>query len=277
MIYKSPAKINWFLHVLGKREDGFHEIVSPLHKVTLFDTIRFERSDNIVLNDKSKIDDNIILKAVTAVKKYCPGQELGVSIDLDKRIPVAAGLGGGSSDAATTIVALNELWTLGLSRKEMISIAGSIGSDVPFFIGEGFSIVKGRGEILRPQRIEQSYDLLLLNPGIEISSGWAYGNVDTYIDSIDEEKGVKEFIEGLNRKDFTILREYAFNSLEKPVFSRYPVLAELKRDLVAAGAELVLMSGSGSTVFGVFEREAYAMKAQQKFKRMWTAVVKTLQ
>jgi 4-diphosphocytidyl-2-C-methyl-D-erythritol kinase len=276
MTVTSPAKINWFLYVLNKREDGFHEILSPFQKISLYDSLRFEPADDVLLTDESEITDNIILKTIDLLKEAGHNSQRGVHITLNKEIPVSAGLGGGSSDAAMTLMTLNKLWSLDISNDELMSVASEIGSDVPFFIGDGFSIIKGRGELIDPRSIEQAYDILLVNPGIKISTKWAYENNKEYFNLKNENTITEEFIRSYNRRDFDSMRNIMSNSLEAPVFKKYPEIKEIKAKLNRAGAELSLMSGSGSTVFGVFKDGVSATEAEKQFSGYWTRVVKTL-
>ncbi|MEE9523576.1 MAG: 4-(cytidine 5'-diphospho)-2-C-methyl-D-erythritol kinase [Thermodesulfovibrionales bacterium] len=276
MTVASPAKINWFLYVLNKREDGFHDILSPFQKISLYDSLRFEPADDVLLTDDSKITDNIILKAVDIMKKHLRDKKRGVHITINKEIPVSAGLGGGSSDAAMTLMTLNKLWSLDIGNDELMSVASEIGSDVPFFISDGFSIIKGRGEFIDPRNVEQTYDILLVNPGIKISTKWAYENNKDFMDINDENKIAEEFIRSYNNRDFDSMRNIMSNSLEAPVLKKYPEIKEIKANLKGAGAQLSLMSGSGSTVFGVFKDIGSATEAQKYFSEYWTRVVKTL-
>lgn len=277
MIVYSPAKINWFLYVLRKRDDGFHDIVSPVHKVTLCDSLFFDLSEGIHLFDEKIIDDNIVLKTVKVLQRYRPECKAGVSIKLNKNIPLAAGLGGGSSDAASTLIALNQLWALGLSRGEMIAIASEIGSDVPLFLGNSFSVISGRGEKLRSYEIDQQFDILLVNPGIKISAKWAYENTTYHFDTENYDIAVDTFLSAMGIRDYAVMREYMINNLEVAAFNKFPQIKEIKDKLKREGARVSLMSGSGSTVFGVFEETEEAEKVRINFNGIWTAVVKTLQ
>lgn len=270
---ESAAKINWFLSVLGKREDGFHEIRSVMQKISLSDVLTFEEADRVELSANITITDNIILRTIGKLRQRKKRAEKGIRIVLRKVIPLAAGLGGGSSNAATVLVGLNKLWGLMLTHDELIGIAASLGSDVPFFLGGNCSSVSGRGEIISPCAVTREYDLLLVNPGIAISSAWAYQQTREYAQR--DEDMVAPFIDALNRRDFSFLDEHMVNSLETPVFQKYPVIREIKEALREQGARLSLMSGSGSTVFGVFDDEESARSARSYFEMFWTGVVKT--
>jgi 4-diphosphocytidyl-2-C-methyl-D-erythritol kinase len=276
MTVTSPAKINWFLYVLNKRDDGFHEILSPFQKISLYDSLEFEVADAIVMKDESGIHDNIIFKVLDVIKKYEYSNQKGVHITLHKEIPVSAGLGGGSGDAAITLKNLNELWSLDISNDDLMSMAAEIGSDVPFFMGDSFSVIKGRGDVIEPYRVQQTYDILLVNPGIAISTRWAYENIKDYYELKNMNEIIDAFIASYNLRDFESMRQIMFNSLEEPVLKKYPEIKEIKDSLQGAGAELTLMSGSGSTVFGVFKDSLSAKEAEKRFENCWTRVVKTL-
>ncbi|MGW8272468.1 MAG: 4-(cytidine 5'-diphospho)-2-C-methyl-D-erythritol kinase [Thermodesulfovibrionales bacterium] len=273
---EAPAKINWFLRVLRRRNDGFHDIGSVIQKVSLADTLQLEEAESTEILCDTEISDNIVLRAIERLARLRKGGQGGMRVTLRKRIPLAAGLGGGSSDAASALVALNELWALGLSTDALVSIASEIGSDVPFFVAAKCALVTGRGEQVSPLRVTEAYDLLLVNPGIAVPSGWAYQhNRDIHV--VDDMRGhAGPFVDALNRRDFACLREYMVNSLEGAVLKRYPVIADIKAELRRRGAMLSLMSGSGSTVYGVFEDDAMARRASSHFGEFWTSVVTTM-
>jgi len=276
MTVRAPAKINWFLYVLGRRDDGFHDILSPVQKISLYDTLSFEPADRIEVRDGGGIDDNIIFRVVDVLRRFRPSLEAGMRIDIAKDIPLSGGLGGGSSDAAAALCALNRLWDIGLSDGEMEEAAAMVGSDVPFFLGGGFSVISGRGEIVRSYEMGQCYDLLLVNPGIRVSTAWAYRENRDCFSPGDADGIVEAFIRALEGRDFASLREMMFNSLERPVFSAYPSIAELKDDMKRAGAKAAMMSGSGATVFGVFEDRESALRAGERFRGLWHRVVQTI-
>lgn len=271
----APAKINWFLAVVGKRDDGYHDIVSPMQCVSLFDDLFFEHAENIELVSQMEVPakDNLVYRAACLLKEVS-GCRRGAKITLKKNIPLAAGLGGGSSDAASTLVGLNRLWGLGCGKDQLMKIAAKIGSDVPFFIEGGFSLVEGRGEKVRPLKSGSTVPLLLVKPELEISSAWAYGNYETELTkrSID----IKLFCQALDRKDFALLRDMVFNDLEKAVVRKYPVVSEIKEKLTDNGALVSSMSGSGPTVFGVFNSIEEAGRASLNMGEKTCRVVSTL-
>jgi 4-diphosphocytidyl-2-C-methyl-D-erythritol kinase len=271
----APAKINWFLAVLGKRGDGYHDIVSPMQCVSLFDELSFEHAEDIELISGMEVPagENLVYRAALLLKKVSAFRK-GAKITLRKNIPLAAGLGGGSSDAASTLIGLNRLWGLGYSNGQLMGIADGIGSDIPFFIDGRFSLVEGRGEKVRALGSKTTVPMLLVKPDIEISSGWAYRNCRAELTkrSID----IKLFCQALDGKDFARLREMVFNDLENAVVREYPVVAEIKKMLIENGAVVSSMSGSGPTVFGVFNSGEDAEKASLNMGRRMCRVVRTL-
>jgi 4-diphosphocytidyl-2-C-methyl-D-erythritol kinase len=271
----APAKINWFLAVLGKRDDGYHDIVSPMQCVSLFDDLSFEHSEDIELVSAMEVpaEENLVYRAARLLKNLS-GVQKGARITLKKNIPLAAGLGGGSSDASSTLMGLNRLWGLGYGKDKLMRIAAGIGSDVPFFMGDRFSLVEGRGEKVRPLKGASAVPVLLVKPDIEISSGWAYRNCEAELTkrSID----IKLFCQALERKDFARLREMVFNDLEKAAVKEYPVVAEIRKRLIENGAVVASMSGSGPTMFGVFNSVDEAGRASLNMGEKLCRVVRTL-
>lgn len=288
----APAKINWFLNVLHLREDGFHEIQSLIQKVTLYDEISFAPSRDLVLETEAEIllEENLIFKAARRLQDAY-GVETGAKIVLKKNIPMGAGLGGGSSDAAAALTGLNELWALKRSTAELSRIAEQLGSDVPFFLHGPLSYAHGRGEILSPCKGEKSLNILLVKPSFNISTAWAYrtladvrsGKREEGFDREDPEltkkavkvNNIRHFIRIFEKAELRGLNGVVLNDLESIVIKTFPVIAEIKDKLTGLGAEFSLMSGSGSTVFGVFNTRKEAEQASQRFKGIWTAVVET--
>ncbi len=272
---RAPAKINWFLSVLGRRSDGYHDIVSPMQCVSLFDVLDFEESDCIELESEMDIPpgENLVYRAAALLREHASYRG-GAKITLRKEIPSAAGLGGGSSDAAFTLIGLNRLWGLRREKEELTRLASALGSDVPFFIEGPFSLIEGRGEKVSPLAAESSVTMLLVNPGVPVAAAWAYGAYKTELTKKNVD--IKLFCQALAGKDFSSLGSMIFNDLEKPVTARYPVVAEIKEMLIASGAVISCMSGSGPTVFGVFRSEGQALDASAKMGGHWCRVVHTL-
>jgi 4-diphosphocytidyl-2-C-methyl-D-erythritol kinase len=275
MVLKAPAKINWFLQVAGKRDDGYHDIVSVMQKVSLYDTLMFEESGTLEL--VSGIDlpvkENLVYRAAELLRE-ATGCRLGARITLQKNIPAAAGLGGGSSDAAATLSGLNSLWNLGLDEQALRSLGSRLGSDVPFFNGPPCALAGGRGERVTPLPTGgPSCSLLLVKPDVGIATAWAYRN---YRMLTKKTVDIKLFCQALGRRDFSTLRQIVFNDLEEAVLPQYQVIAGLKTKLLEQGAEFSLMSGSGSAVFGVFRSPEEARKAAGGFADTWSCVVDTI-
>lgn len=275
-VLEAPAKINWFLSVLNQREDGYHNIVSLMQSVSLYDTLLFEESDRLeLISDMRDLppQKNLVMKAA-ALMQTCAGVSDGARIRLKKEIPLAAGLGGGSSDAACALIGLNRLWGLNLPSSDLRQMGAQLGSDVPFFVDDIFAVVRGRGESVTSLGHANEISLLLVNPRILISAGWAYGSLPVGLTkkSVD----IKLFCQSLDKKDFDALRSLQINDLELPVLKAYPEIGRIKEMLLDQGAVMAAMSGSGSTVYGVFRTAADAEHASKSMGRYWCRVVMTL-
>lgn len=276
---KAPAKINWSLYVLRKREDGYHDILSLIQGIDLYDTIDFETFHDIRIYSNVSIrkENNIVYKAIRALQEYV-GIKNGVKVSLKKEIPIGAGLGGGSSDGAFTLKALNELWQLKLSNNELIRIGQTLGSDVSFFFNLPFCLVEGKGDLLKPLKIEKSYILLIVKPKFSISTRWAYESLNLSNPLTENNEKVNNIIyhlyETLLRGD--IVNIHLWNDFEKIVMKKYPEIGLIKRQLKKFGAIASVMSGSGSAVFGLFESKESALAAQDHFSGYWSRVVQTL-
>jgi len=279
VILQAPAKINWFLKVGQKRPDGYHEILSLMQFITLYDELSFTPSEDITVSIENPemlnipMKDNLVFKAALKLKEIT-GTVKGASIKIKKEIPSGAGLGGGSSDAAVTLKGLNDLWSLGLKNNELMDIASRIGSDVPFFLNGPAAVVRGRGDIVERINLKESHILLLVKPPISISSSWAYSELDRVrgtsivnLPSMDMSVGESKL--GLWSSNL-------HNDLEEPVFISYPELKEIKEKLLKSGALYAAMTGSGSTLFGVFRTDEDAHKVSLNFKDLWTKVVRTI-
>ena len=261
-----PAKVNLFLKVIGKRSAGYHEIRSLMQPVELFDEIilTVSEGDGITLEcDVPSIpsgEENLAWKAAVLFLNET-GIKRAVSIVLKKRIPPGGGLGGGSSDAAGILTGLNTVLRAGLSEERLKAMAAGLGSDVPFFILRGPAFAYGRGEILERVTLPRLY-YVLVNPGLHISTAWAYGNLDLTKKTKDNILIVSKGLAGSKEKIAGLLE----NDLEGAVMGEYPVITVLKSLLKKAGAKGALMSGSGSTVFGLFFKEREAGEAITRLK-----------
>jgi 4-diphosphocytidyl-2-C-methyl-D-erythritol kinase len=274
---KAPAKINWFLNILGKRSDGYHEIQSLMQKVTLYDQLTFDLSDNLILETGAPIpsEQNLIYKAAMLLKNRY-GIDRGAVIYLEKKIPMGAGLGGGSSDAAAALLGLNKLWSLGLSTEELCRAAEELGSDVPFFLYGPLSYAYGRGEKLEPLSAQKPLSIVLVKPLFDVSTAWVYKNFAMLTKKDGKVNNIRHFIRNIERAELSGITGHISNDLESVTINSYPVIAEIKERLCYQGAVFALMSGSGSTVFGVFESLKRAEEASTSFDEFWTAVVETI-
>ncbi|RJQ55894.1 MAG: 4-(cytidine 5'-diphospho)-2-C-methyl-D-erythritol kinase [Nitrospiraceae bacterium] len=285
---KAPAKINWFLHVLGLRDDGFHEIQSLMQKIALYDVLTFTPSKDLILETDASIppEQNLVYKAAVLLRDtYGVGK--GACVRLDKNIPVGAGLGGGSSDAAAALAGLSELWSLDITREELCGIAGQLGSDAPFFLCGPLSFAQGRGERLTPCMARKPAHLLLVKPPFPVSTAWVYkefrnsklkiqGHLPELTNKSGKVDNIEFLISSVERAGFRDAAEIISNDLESVTVRSFPVIAEIKKKLVREGAVFSLMSGSGSTVFGVFNSPEEAEDASRSFKGFWTAAVSTI-
>lgn len=256
----SPAKINLCLHVLGKRPDGYHELAMLMQSLDFGDTLDIELTDQpgeiIVLCagvDLPIGEENIAAKAARRML-VLSGKSVGVRIVIDKKIPVAAGLGGGSSNAATTLRGLNKLLDLQLSKEELMAEGVKLGADVPFFLFADKAWATGIGDQLQSVLPLPPVWYILVNPGISISTAWVYQNLGLTAPPILTK--LPRFLTTID--DLVAILE---NDLERVTIKRYPLLAEIKEELFRLGARGSLMSGSGSTIFGVFAEEAQALAA----------------
>lgn len=271
----APAKVNLILDVVGKRPDGYHDVAMLMVRLSLHDRVRVALvagSDIAVVCPGLELaagEQNIAARAARLFLEHT-GIRAGVDIVIDKQIPAAAGLGGGSSDAAAVLLALNDLLDTGLSRGELQALGVRLGADVPFFLcGEMAAWASGIGEILEPWRGLPPCCLVLVNPGFAVSTAWVYQNLGLthrrHLSRIPRFPERMEDLAGLLRND-----------LEAVTSARHPEIADIKGQLVKAGALGTLMSGSGPTVFGVFAEQAAAAVAARQLalgSGWWTAAV----
>ena len=257
MIIKAPAKLNLYLKVLGKRPDGYHEILSIMVPINIYDEIQIQKYNRsgikLECNDPS-LPINEKNLAFKAAKIYLSkaGVKDGIYIKLLKNIPIAAGLGGGSSDAAAVLKGLNIIYKK-LSKNELIELAIELGADVPFFFQERPCIAKGIGEILEPLPPRKLY-FVIVTPPIHVSTAWVYNQF-----KLDLTKSEQSSIKDLWEKGE--IENLLKNDLEKVTIKHFSVIKKIKELLIKIGAKGVLMSGSGPSVFGIFDSEKEAWKA----------------
>ena len=283
---KSPCKINLLLNILGRRPDGFHELETILHPVNVCDRLIFERDAHgvkLTCNDATLPTDgqNLIHRATTAFLQAARITD-GVRIHLEKKIPLAAGLGGGSGNAATTLLALNELFDQPLVLEKLHKLATALGSDVPFFLQNRPALATGHGEKIQPLDFFPALRdkvFLLIHPGFGIATAWAYENLARFPAALKGKKGrAQKLISLLQTNDLKMASKEFCNSLEAPALEKFPVLALFQEFLRANGAHAALMSGSGSTTFAIAENVADAELLVEKFKskfgqNCWIAIV----
>jgi 4-diphosphocytidyl-2-C-methyl-D-erythritol kinase len=255
----SPCKVNLLLNILGKRPDGFHELETVMHPVNLCDTLHIAKSASgvaLTCSDPTLPTDsrNLVHRAVT-IFLSATGLRDGVKIHLEKKIPMAAGLGGGSGNAAMTLLGLNELFGSPLTGEKLREIASALGSDVPFFLQSKPAVGTGRGE--KVQSLESFLSLrgtvfFLVHPGFGISTPWAYQNLARFPNSLNGQAGrANRLITKLQSGDLRAARDEFYNSLEAPALDKFPLLVLFQEFLRANGAAATLMSGSGSTTFAI--------------------------
>ena len=276
---RSYAKINWTLEVLHLREDGYHEIRTIYQTVSLHDLLHVRASrrgvtvhcdDGLVPRDET----NLAHKAAVLLKELT-GRKSGVTIDIEKRIPVAGGLAGGSSNAAATLMGLVRLWGLQVPDRDLLSLAAKIGSDVPFFLTGGTALGVGRGEEVYPLGEVSSSRLLLANPGIAVSTPGAYKALGRLTTS---SRAIIMPFTVLAAKGISELPLAARNDLEEVVLAVHPEIEGLKLRLIGFGANQALMSGSGATVFGVFDNKRDLSRALGAIRSAdyWCEAVRTV-
>ena len=249
----APAKINIGLNIVSKREDGFHNLETFFYPIyDLFDTLSFDKNDNFIFDSNNtalcKEPNNLILRAHSLVEDYIK-RKLPVRISLQKNIPIGAGMGGGSSDAAATLLGLNTYFHLSIPADILKALALQLGSDVPFFILSKPAVGYSRGEILHQSNIFINNPILIVNPGIHISTREAFSHIYPHEASFN----YKYFLDSENI-NYNYLTKYIRNDFESYVFSKYGEVEKIKNSMISSGALFSMMSGTGSTVYGIFEK-----------------------
>ena len=282
------SKINIGLAITGKREDGYHDIDSIFQSIRLSDSIYFAKHHSVVFSGGApelpeymqKLvtygEENLALKALRAVQEYT-GCKAGAAIHLLKRVPIQAGLGGGSADAAAMLVGLNRFWDLRLTQEELLQIGATLGSDVPFLLQGGTARGTGRGEILTELPEAPELLLVLAKPKLEVATGWVYGNFRQQ--KVNQRPDIDGIIKALEQSATGLLLESCGNVLESVTIPAHPVMAEIKQKMLAAGATCALMSGSGPTVFAVAEKKEITERILTELSELdlETAVTTTVQ
>ena len=271
---RSGCKINLLLNVLRRRQAGFHDLETVMQPLPLFDelTAKFASRPGIeLLCDHPEVPigaENLICRAARAFQSAV-GRNDGLRIHLKKNIPVAAGLGGGSGNAAASLLILNRLYDSALSADSLFETAVQLGSDVPFFLKDGPALAFGRGEKVQPLppfEIFEDACVILVNPGFGVPTFWAYQEL-----RLDEAEGnsapvsAEELTRALQAGDWKASMQGLFNSLERPVFEKYPVLEIIRLELLKSGASGALLSGSGATVFGIIRAQEIGEEVRRRF------------
>lgn len=256
---KAPAKINLMLDVLHKRPDGYHEVEMIMTMVDLADRLTITDIPGDVIKISSQAgyipldDKNLAYQAASRIKERY-GIRQGVHIHIDKKIPVAAGLAGGSSDAAATLRGLDRLWNLNIPHEDMMELGAAIGSDVPFCITGGTALATGRGEILTPLASPPDCWVILAKPPINVSTAGIYGRLKA--DQIEKHPSASAMRQAIEQQSFDDICRGLGNVLEDVTLSHHPEVQQLKQAMIQLGADGVLMSGSGPTVFGLVSKES---------------------
>ena len=264
--YKTPAKINIRLKITGRRSDGYHELVTIMVPVNLFDIIKIKSNSRGIIDLDSQgfevpaDSSNLVYRAAASFFSQT-GLSEGISINLKKNIPVSAGLGGGSSDAAGTLIALNNMYSRPLSDRDLHDMAVKLGADVPFFLKCVPSLATGIGDILKPIENWPEFYYLIITPPVEISTSWVYRNYKMELTSNEY-----DYIYTALKNDEFIISDILENDLEKVTSTSFPIINTLKTQLMDAGAEGAIMSGSGASVFGVFSSREKAVEAENLLK-----------
>jgi 4-diphosphocytidyl-2-C-methyl-D-erythritol kinase len=262
MKFLSPAKVNLHLEVLGKRPDGYHEIQTLMHRVGLFDEVEISLGGRGIrlVSEGEEVPagaENLVCRAAQILFEEfgIPGD---LQIRLQKRIPVAAGLGGGSSNAATVLRGLNDLLQAGAEEERLMGLGAKIGADVPFFIFQKPALARGMGERLVAVQLPTPLWFLLLVPPFRISTAWAYEFYDRLEKKKEDPIRLKD-----SYPDLAVLLPVLKNDLELAAFSQHPQMAQMKEELLARGAPGALMSGSGPVIFGLFPGKEEAEKTER--------------
>ena len=279
MLLNSYAKINLYLKIGKKLKSGYHNIQSVMQPVQLHDNISFDKLNEDLIIVQSNNPDleskgNLAYKAASLLKDNFKVKE-GIRINIEKTIPMSAGLGGGSSNAANTLVTLNKMWDLNLPQKKLIEFGAEIGSDVPFFIAGKTALVEGIGDKIKLLRKSISMNIVLVNHGIKVSTSWAYKHFDKNKSKSISKKNIKDLINAINKKDIKKISENIYNDFDTLIEKKYKIITEIKTNFKKFGALNSLVSGSGPTVIGLFESIYTAREAYFKLKDVYPFVFLT--
>ena len=268
---KALAKINLGLDVLRRREDGYHEVKMIMQTISLHDDLEIRRIKTPEIQVKTNLyylptnENNLVYKAAKLLMDEF-GIKEGVAIQLKKRIPVAAGMAGGSTDGAAVLWGMNQMYGLGLSRQELMERGVKLGADVPYCVQRGTALAEGIGERLSVLPSMPKCTILIAKPGISVSTKFVYENLHANDLKPEQHPDVDRMIEAMKEKNLDLLCERMGNVLETVTIPAYPVIQEIKEHMMACGAAGAMMSGSGSTVFGIFHSPVQAKAAMKDLK-----------
>jgi 4-diphosphocytidyl-2-C-methyl-D-erythritol kinase len=266
---KAYAKINLGLDVVKKRDDGYHEVRMIMQTINLFDRINIRTTDINQISLKTNLhylatnESNLVYKAAKLIKDKFHVTD-GLQINMKKQIPVSAGLAGGSADAAATLIGLNKLFKLGLTKEALMELGVSLGADVPYCILQGTALSEGIGEKLTPLPAVPPCKVLIVKPHIHVSTKFVYENLDLNI--LSHHPDIDEIIKAIVNQNLYDIANQLENVLETVTIKKYPVIDKIKKTMLDSGAMGALMSGSGPTVFGLYDNSVDANKAYQLFK-----------
>lgn len=279
VIKQAFAKINIGLRICNKRDDGYHNLETIFHRINIYDILKFEITPDISLSSSDPglpLDESNLCVKAACILKDLYNVHQGIKITLEKKIPIGAGLGGGSSDAATTLSTLNTLWKLSLPDNEIHSLALSLGSDVPYFLRSGSAYAKGRGEILKYFDMGVPYWIVLVYPNVHVSTAWAYHQFQFKQSNriITYDSRENEWTQAVDTNGNLWLRSNQqgsgntfVNDFEEIVFTGYPIIAQIKQRLKELGSIFAQMSGSGSSVYGFFDSKEIAQSAMEEMEK----------
>lgn len=266
---KALAKINLGLDVLGRREDGYHEVRMIMQSIHLYDRVEIKKTKSPNIHVETNLfylpvdENNLVYKAAKLMKNEFKIKE-GVRITLQKFIPVAAGLAGGSSDAAAVMVGMNRIFNLGVKQSRLMELGLQIGADVPFCIMRGTALAEGIGEKLTPLPAMPKCPILIAKPGVSVSTKHVYEQL--HLNEFTEHPDIDKIIENIRQKKLRGIAENMGNILETVTVKEYPVIKEIKMVMKENGALNAMMSGSGPTVFGIFANEKEIRKGYEALK-----------
>ena len=268
---KAYAKINLGLDVLRRREDGYHDVRMIMQNVSLYDKLTLKKISKDEIQLSSNVgalpnnEKNLVYKAISLIKEEC-GVKGGVKAELEKMIPMAAGMAGGSTDAAAALIGMNKLFDLKLTTEQLMELGVKIGADVPYCILGGTALSEGIGEILTPLKPMPHCYILIAKPRISVSTRFVYENLEA--DKLAYHPDIDGMLEAIDSGDLQGITDRLSNVLETVTEKKYPIIGQIKAAMMEAGAMNSLMSGSGPTVFGIYADKATAMKALEKVREI---------